>query len=89
MKLTITQECIDAGSRSDAYYCPIALSAKEQLGNVSVYAGIQGLEVYTENEHGELDYGHKTVYWYPPNVKNFVRDFDAGKTVNPFEWELE
>ncbi len=78
MKINVTAEHIKRGKPKSCVYCPVALALKEQFAPV-VFNG--------------------WYVWCPPLVKgaliempqevlDFAADFDAGKPVEPFSFEL-
>lgn len=75
MKIDVVQEDINHGKRENPLACPIALAIGRSIGTVSV-------EVNTVRS--------KTHWVYlPMKAQVFIRDFDAGKLVQPFSFELD
>lgn len=82
MKVQVTQSHIDKGVQASCYNCPISQSLLEnnkELNEVIVKQG--SVEMYWKND------GY-SFYHLPESAMNFIRDFDAGEKVNPFEFEL-
>lgn len=78
MLIKVTQEDIDNGSVS-AGFCPIALALDRTLGDpapvIAVYENMLEID-------GEF-------YAIPAAASEFVRRFDAGESVDPFEFDLD
>lgn len=77
MKIEVTQEDISNGIPDDCDYCPIALAAKR--------AGMESVLVYNSRiiaRDEEVD--------APLSIRarRFVRRFDAGLRVKPFNFEV-
>ncbi len=81
LKITVTQEDIDNGIRSNGHFCPIA-KACSRLG-------------YRPNalpDHIELHCqktGQSLVGKTPPVAREFMGTFDSIRHVEPFEFEME
>lgn len=86
VKVTVTAEDITQGTRFDVYTCPIALAFKRAFPKVhSSYVGIDAAFVEaTENTKENANH-------YPLSTEaiDFVYDFDHGKDVKPFSFEIE
>lgn len=85
MKIQVTGEDIQNGTPSDCGRCPVALAVSRALGGVShERISVTGLsvEVYdTQLKRWKHD--------VPPSyVGFFIRCFDYGLPVEPFEFEL-
>ncbi len=87
IKISVTQEDIDHGTASDCATCPVALALKRTLkGNEviveEVYAGVNYLYFF---------YKKRMVYLCntPRIVNKFMNDFDMGREVSPFDFEVE
>lgn len=76
MKIIVTQEHINMGTRNTCYYCPIALATKTAGVPCVVF------ETYLRR------FNEEKTYELPSKVKNFIRAYDAGKDVKPFEFNL-
>ena len=74
-KIEITQEDIDRGMRGRSDFCPVALALRRK---------------WPEAEMGcfACDLGNRLVL-VPELVSKFVEDFDSGKPVKPFTFEIE
>jgi hypothetical protein len=86
MRIEVTQEDIDAGKRADACDCPVALAICRASGfSVSVrYSTVYRLqsEIHAWDSRaylGEL----------PNAARYFVVDFDEGRAVAPFAFDLD
>lgn len=76
MKVTVTQEDIDNGDRTQSR-CPIALAISRAYGLKNI--GVGGFSVT----------GMSKTRWLPVEAQLFVRDFDNGHPVKPFEFRLQ
>lgn len=75
MKITLTQEDIDAGIKEDCRKCPLARAIEKVYpGKVQMFE--QG--VYLDNR----------VYPLPLVAEQFVHAFDRGGPVGPIEFEI-
>lgn len=83
MKITVTQQHIDKGVRGSCSSDPISL-ALQDAGFKNPWAGTDRI---TASGFGPFRryYSLET----PPALLAFMRDFDTGKEVLPFEFELE
>ena len=77
MKITVTQQHIDAGVRGSATSDPVALALKD-AGWEKVYVNVFGIQL-----------GKEKRYPLPEGMWKFMYDFDNGNPVFPFEFELE
>jgi hypothetical protein len=76
MKISVTEEHIAIGKRSDCDACPAALAIFEATGK----------RVAVADHH--LRWRGREM-WSPPSVCEFVRQFDSGNPVGPFQFELD
>jgi len=82
MIFKVTKTLISNGIIGKCQYCPVSLSIKEKLNTDTV--------MITHNSIGiKYPEGKYTFLEIPANVKRFVMDFDAGKPVSPFEFQLD
>jgi hypothetical protein len=83
MRIEVTQEDIDNGLRGNCRQCPIALVVARSTGAlyVSVNSGIQWsyFRGCVSPEHWRR---------IPLEVFRFMSDFDRGRPVEPFSFEL-
>lgn len=77
MKITITQDDIDKGDRKSCYNCPIALGANRAFGD-KYSARVENTTILIGEFRRSL----------PEAARRFVKLFDAGDHVDPFEFEL-
>ena len=84
IRVSVTQEDIDAGVACDCEKCPIARAMRALGYNATVDDDI----VYIWNE--ELRWEGKKLLWrrLPEVAVRFVAAFDGGQVVEPFEFEL-
>lgn len=75
-KICVTQSDIKQGKRSQPYGCPVGLAIKRATGE-SVFVGASFIEIGDN--------------WPPTRdkVKRFIIDFDTGKKVKPFCFNIE
>jgi hypothetical protein len=80
MKKTIrvTQELIDNGQKIDAACCPVALALKKE---VDPKASCGDTSCYLGKRYGRHE--------LPQAVITFVKAFDKGLPVEPFEFEID
>lgn len=77
MIVEVTQEDIDNGQRAVPSACPIARAIRKNFMGATV-----------NRTNVKLDgWGKSTEL--PQIAKNFVNDFDNGKPVRPFDFELD
>lgn len=97
MTIHVTAQHIKDGKRNDCCICPVALAMKD-AGFPTAMVGTERLHPYTGLP--ALPYElHKRMekiltmqlegILSPRTVVNFVLDFDAGKQVEPFSFELD
>jgi hypothetical protein len=78
MKITVTAEDIKNGKPDMPEFCPIALAVKRAGLCEHPYV----ISTYIDCEDG-------TFYDLPHNASEFITMFDAHKTVQPFEFDIE
>jgi hypothetical protein len=83
MLIKVKQEHIKEGCRQGFLGCPIALAALEQIGK-PVGVLYQECKVYTDDTYAKWQ-----VIKLPIEACIFIGNFDAGMTVEPFEFELD
>lgn len=76
MKIKVTRKHIRKGKRGLSFRCPVALALKEKT-KVEWMVGLR----YANSRVKLFD--------LPPVAVDFIRDFDDGKRVEPFSFELE
>jgi hypothetical protein len=82
VKVNVTQKHIDIGVPKDCKYCPIAFALRD-LGFKHFDVGVISINIF------ESAYGDVKRINLPKNVGSFIQDFDAGREVKPFEFELD
>lgn len=76
MKISVTQDHIDAGLPRSPFSCPIALACQEAgLDN----PGVDQVFIDAVGVHAAI----------PPAASCFIGDFDGGRSVQPFEFEID
>lgn len=76
MKIQVTAEDIANGRRSDCHNCPVSLAWNRVMGGDYKV----GLGVIVQNSC--------ILFWLPKIAQKFIFDFDAGRPVEPFEFEV-
>ena len=86
MIIHVTQEDINNGTKGDCKVCPVALALFRATGmHWMVMASFAFPAGYT---HGNIETA--SVVWGPNSPAfAFIRDFDAGQTVSPFEFDFD
>ncbi len=79
MKIKLTQSHIDAGVKGDCGSCPVALAVMEATG--AKEAGVAGGSMWIE--------GYRLITSTPAAIRDFIDAFDAGRPVEPFEFDIE
>jgi hypothetical protein len=74
--IKVLQHHIELGTRSNAFWCPIALAIREQYTPERVSVGMQ---IYVDNDSWGMT---------PQEALDFICSFDRGNTVFPFEFDL-
>lgn len=77
MRISVTQEDIDTGSHS-GMRCPVFRAIKRAGVNVT-YAGTMGC-----NYNGGKNYRN-----WPTQVSDWIHNYDATETAEPFEFEMD
>ena len=80
MKIEVTENDIEHGQRGDPKCCAIG-RALDRAG--VMHFGVMGPAVLLANE-----LRLSTALLLPPFVQRWILDFDAGKPVQPFSFEL-
>ena len=81
--ITVTQEDIDHGKKGDCGECPIARAAKRAFP--ALFPTVSCYNLYLDSAPGRDD-GHGTPL--PQKASEFVQDFDRGRPVEPFSFEV-
>ena len=80
----VEQKHIDNGVPSHRCKCPVALAIKEKFENSG--CGVIDVDVDVYTIVVEFDNRDVSVYSTPHEIQTFLRDFDAGVEVEPFEY---
>lgn len=80
----ITEEDIKNGTRDNVTSCPVALAFKRRLPEFKVRATTYAVYLYEVDEFDKWD----TFYEAPQEVTDFMRSFDKGEKVYPFDVTL-
>lgn len=79
MKIRVTARDIEKGAQGDCGLCPIARATQRAFDTEKVYVCANAVLV-----------GSNWDYWdLPKRAINFIKRFDAGRSVTPFEFEIE
>lgn len=81
VKVKVTQENINEGTRYDGNRCAMTLTFRD--AGYNVLCGYNG--VYTPNPK----IGEQSLAGFSSEIVDFIRAFDLGKPVKPFEFEIE
>ena len=82
MKISVTEQHVQNGRRADPHHDPVALALYD-AGFGEVYVGT------TEISVRKIPFtGNWTKVPVPHSVSDFMFDFDNGKPVEPFEFEI-
>jgi hypothetical protein len=79
MKITVTQEDIEQGRKNEPYTCAVA---RAFLRAGVDHFGVMGERVMVAN------LGHLVSLLLPRSVRKWILDFDAGKFVVPFTFDI-
>ena len=81
MKITVTNEDIEGGQQSDPHACAVARALARAGLN---HFGVMGPSVMLAEPSG-----HLVSSLLPTRVREWISDFEAGKLVGPFSFDLE
>lgn len=82
---TVSQEDIDNGHAGNPHACPIVLAAKRIFPYGSCCTGCNDLSISVRGVKGyPIFFGI-----LPIEARKFIQDFDKGKPVKPFIFEVE
>ena len=84
MHIEITEDDIMDGWPRDCEYCPVALAVCRALAIPPRWVNVADTMLYL---HLHLDEEEWAIA-LPSVVKRFINDFDKGKDVHPFSFEL-
>jgi hypothetical protein len=84
MKISVTQKHIDSGRQQNCFLCPIAKAITEAVAG-KLHIIVQPNRV--EFKGMEWGGGWRTIE-LPNSAKEFIKKFDAGKVVEPFDFVL-
>jgi hypothetical protein len=85
LRVRVEQRHLCAGRATSCTRCPIALALCEQHPIVP----LGEWEVFSPDAIRVEEDGSAYYYRLPPSAARFVRDFDAGREVEPFEFTME
>lgn len=87
LKIKVTQEHISRGVRGRCHSCPIALAVREH-GYQTPFVGVRNIYPYGVDMCGNFNLPFKIAHM-PQTAVDFARNFDYGRQVEPFEFEVE
>lgn len=79
MIIKVTQKNIEEGKKCSRGWCPIAQAMRDKFG--------KDCDPRVDWHHIAL--GASTYYETPATAVQFIEDFDNGRSVEPFEFELK
>lgn len=82
MKLSITQEHINTGKPRESCDCPIALALRPYFPDRLIVVHEGGISIFKD------EYEYLQITSPPEQARQFIHDFDNGRPVVPFEFEL-
>jgi hypothetical protein len=83
-KIQVTNEDIRKGRRGTICHCPIARAVKRELGAAGREVRVFPTLLRFQNRRlGQFD------ICMPSEAKAFVKDFDGGEQVQPFEFDIK
>jgi hypothetical protein len=82
-KVKVTQEHLDAGKQFSCEECAVSLAIKEAFAKEKV------IGCRASTRYVAIFFLKQTICCeFPPEVSKFIRKFDKGEQVEPFEFEL-
>lgn len=84
VRVKVTQEMINTGVQSNSSMCPVALAASSALGKYVSWGLRTGTALSSSISNNKL-----VLLSGSDAVEDFVRAFDSGKEVKPFEFDME
>lgn len=78
MRISVTEDHIKKGRKREPRFCPVAIAVRERL-KLSEYQVDVGNRIWIKDFPVEI----------PHAVNRFVSDFDNGRPVEPFEFDLD
>lgn len=88
MRITVTQEDIDRGVRANPWWCPIAAAIRRTLYPDTVCCGpVRITDKGYVSVTGDIRL-HDRLIGAEGQIGQFLSDFDSGKDVYPFSFEL-
>lgn len=84
--IKVTDNYIKLGIRKLCRNCPVALAIRDTIPHI--LADVTLHEIYISNKD-DIRMNNALVYHSPTKVVSFVKAFDSGLPVEPFEFELD
>jgi hypothetical protein len=82
MKIEVTQQDIDKGLSNNCFLCPIAHAVKRKMNTDCIL-------VYCDRISVMSTIFSSYFYKLPKKAQTFIKQFDDGKPVKPFTFEIE
>lgn len=89
LHINVTEQDIREGCRSEASNCPIALAGNRALREQGIdylYLNASPHFIAIHNDDEEAVFSCDSV---PIDARVFMREFDSGEEVDPFEFDIE
>ena len=83
MTVHVTRDHICRGDQNSLWGCPIALALQETCGWSSLICVISNEATDLDDSGGRIRNAD-----LPAEAVRFIKDFDAGRDVSPFEFEI-
>lgn len=87
--ITVTQDDIDHGKKADCRCCPIARAVRRAWKPECKFVAVTGIKLFVYFKPTSTNWNPHEVYTLPLEAELFVADFDNGKGVEPFEFEVD
>ena len=77
----VTQDHIDAGTKDDCYFCPVALAFKEHVGGrISVSRGFMSSSIHLSEYARDANL---KIYYFSDKLRAWIMRFDECRPVKP------
>lgn len=80
--INVTQEDIDEGQMGECYFCPVALAASKMIKG-GCWVNETHIRASGDDEQEFI------LSELPEEACKFIRDFDSGNPVHPFQFTLD
>lgn len=90
IEFEVTQADINNGNRGDSYWCPIAVAVRRVVKDYSVVAGWLEIGVrWGETRKVTKTYSVRSYIYYAHAYRQWIINYDAGLSVQPFKGVME